>query len=142
MTNPQESRTPTTKSSAKNLKFEVENRNLTESKFTPERNEDESQYIIDPTRLYSIITAKAKTFLLLDARPSADYKASHIKHPSSINVPGEALSKGITVKSIERQLLIEYRGQWGRRSGNDMLILYDWFSDEFVPNTPLTGIKY
>ena len=93
-------------------------------------------------RLYSIFTEKATTFLLLDARPSADYKASHIKHPSSINVPGEALSKGITVKSIERQLHIEYRGQWGRRTGSDMLILYDWSSDEFVPNTPLTGIYY
>ena len=55
-------------------------------------------------------------------------------------MPGEALSKGITVKSIERQLHIEDRVQWGRRTGSDMLILYDWSSDEFVPNTPLTGM--
>lgn len=59
-------------------------------------------FVVEPTRLYSIINEKATSFLLLDARPSNDYKISHIKHHASINVPEENLIKGITAKSIER----------------------------------------
>ncbi len=37
---------------------------------------NENDYVIDPIRLYSIINEKVRSFLLLDARPSADYKVN------------------------------------------------------------------
>ena len=39
-------------------------------------NSNENDYVIDPIRLYSIINEKSRSFLLLDARPSSDYKVN------------------------------------------------------------------
>ena len=96
---------------------------------------------IEPMKLYSIIQEKSTTFLLLDARPSFDYKTCHIKHTNSINVPEEFLSKGVVVKKIEKCLHVEDRGQWNRRTNTDMLILFDWQSEDFQENTPLVHLK-
>ena len=104
-------------------------------------NGDNFSHKIEPGELYRLVNEKATTFLLFDARPSQDYKASHIKHPSSINVPEGILTKAITVKSIERHLHVEDRGQWNRRNTIDKLIMFDWSSEDFEENTPLYSLK-
>jgi ubiquitin carboxyl-terminal hydrolase 8 len=98
-------------------------------------------HVIEPIRLYALINEKCTPFFLMDTRPQADYKASHIKNPASISVPEEILKPGSTVKAIERNLHIEQRSQWGRRNTVDMLIMFDWVSDDFVDKTPLANLK-
>jgi ubiquitin carboxyl-terminal hydrolase 8 len=98
-------------------------------------------YAMEPTQLYSLMNEKSTNFLLFDARPAADYRASHIGHAYSLNVSEEILKPGATPRNIERDLHIEDRLQWGRRNKVDKLILFDWNSEEFLRNIPLTYLK-
>ena len=101
----------------------------------------ETTLVIEASKLYSLLEQKSTTLLLLDARPSDHYKNSHIKSPSSLSIPEEIIKPGSTVKVIERNLHVESRSQWGRRTKIDQLILFDWSSEEFNEGTPLDVLK-
>ena len=103
-------------------------------------NSEHEGHFMEPRQLYALINEKSSTFLILDARPTMDYKASHLKH-NSLNVPEEILKAGITVQKIERGLHIEDRNQWPRRLKVDKLILMDWQSEDFTEGTPLFHLK-
>ena len=103
-------------------------------------SEHEISHFMEPRQLYALINEKSSSFLILDARPTSDYKASHLKH-NSLNVPEEILKPGITVQKIERGLHIEDRTQWPRRLKVDKLILMDWQSEDFTEQTPLFYLK-
>ena len=96
---------------------------------------------MEPTQLYSLMNQKSTPFLLLDSRPSAEYKASHIAHTYSLNIPEEIIKAGSIAKTIERDLHIEDRLQWARRYKVELLIFFDWNSEEFVTNTPLAYLR-
>ena len=96
---------------------------------------------MDPTQLYSLMSQKSTPFLLFDVRPSAEYKASHIVHTYSMNIPEEIVKPGCIATNIERGLHIENRLQWARRNKVDLLILFDWNSEVFRPNTPLLYLR-
>ena len=97
--------------------------------------------VIEASQLYSLLEQKSTTLLLLDARPSDHYKNSHIKSPSSLSIPEDILKPGTTVKVIDRNLHVESRSQWSRRTKIDQLILFDWSSEEFNEGTPLDVLK-
>lgn len=116
-----------------------------ESKVIPEKDPDPR-----PTRASGTLTAKelkklmdqkSTAFLLLDARPRADFEATRIKHPYVLNVPGEILVPGVTAKHVERGLRVEDRFEWPRRLSVDRLILLDWQSTSIEPNTPLRHLR-
>ena len=96
---------------------------------------------MEPTQLYSLMNQKSTPFLLFDSRPSAEYKASHIAHPYSLNIPEEIIKAGSIAKNIEQKLHIEDRLQWARRNKVELLIFLDWNSEEFFPSTPLAYLK-
>ena len=100
-----------------------------------------SPMVIEASQLYSLLEQKSTTLLLLDARPSDHYKNSHIKSPSSLSIPEDILKPGTTVKVIDRNLHVESRSQWSRRTKIDQLILFDWSSEEFNEGTPLDVLK-
>lgn len=96
---------------------------------------------MEPTQLYSLMSQKSTPFLLFDSRPSAEYKASHIAHTYSLNIPEEIIKAASIAKTIERDLHIQDRLQWARRNKVELLIFFDWNSEEFVSNTPLAYLR-
>ena len=72
--------------------------------------------LISYRKLHSLFQEKSTTFLILDTRPVKDYENSKISHPSSINIPESCLMPGITAESIGKNLKVEFRDQWQRRS--------------------------
>ena len=96
---------------------------------------------MEPTQLYSLMNQKSTPFLLFDCRPSAEYRASHIAHPYSLNIPEEIVRAGATSKTVEQKLHIEDRLQFARRNKVELLIFLDWNGEEFVSNTPLNYLK-
>jgi len=102
---------------------------------------DPKEYLITYKKLYSLINEKSTSFLVLDTRPAADYQNSSIKIPQSLNVPEIFLRPGTTAASIGKNLKLEHRDQWARRTSMDMLIICDWTSTDFEPNKPITVLR-
>ena len=57
------------------------------------------EYLIEPTKLYSLMNERCTSFLLLDIRSASDYKSCRIEHPTSINVPEELLQPGTVLNN-------------------------------------------
>ena len=121
----------------KEIEAKVKSLNLNEeakkSRDTDKTAPSPAKYTMTPVELYRLMSEKATTFLLVDARPVADFRSSHMMHTNVINVPEEKLTPGITAKAIDRNLHIETRGQWGRRNRVDKLIVFDWKSEKIQP---------
>ena len=97
--------------------------------------------VIDPNQLFKLIKEKCTTFLILDARPQADYRATRISIPHSINVPEEILEPATTCSKILRGLNVEDKSQFGRRNTVDVLILMDWLSEAFEDSQHLMTLR-
>ena len=98
--------------------------------------------LIEPKKLYDLMSERATTFLVLDVRPASDYKACKIDiHAMSINIPEDIIEPGCTCKHIERKIHIEYRSTWNTRATRDMLILMDWTSNDISESFALSGLK-
>ena len=98
-------------------------------------------YIITHKKLHSIISQKSTSFFILDTRSAEDYSNSHIKIPQSLNVSEQFLKPGTTAATIGKSLKIQERCQWERRTQQDMLIIADWTSEDFLPGTPVTVLR-
>ena len=93
---------------------------------------DPKDYLITHKKLYSLINQKSTTFLVLDTRPSdvklnfsknsvlsqyfQDYQNSRMQIPYSLNVPETILRPGTTANSVGKNLKVEDRSQWERRT--------------------------
>jgi len=102
---------------------------------------DLKDYLITHKKLYSLINQKSTTFLVLDTRPSDDYQNSRMQIPYSLNVPETILRPGTTANSVGKNLKVEDRSQWERRTSMDMLIICDWTSSDFDPGKPTTVLR-
>ena len=98
-------------------------------------------YLMEPTRLYTLMNERCTSFLLLDVRLSTDYKTCKIESVTGINISEEILQPGMTCKQIERQVHIEDRSTWMGRTNRDMLIVLDWTSSTFEESVPLSILK-
>eukprot|EP00090_Calanus_glacialis_P038312 TRINITY_DN6690_c0_g1_i1.p1 TRINITY_DN6690_c0_g1~~TRINITY_DN6690_c0_g1_i1.p1 ORF type:complete len:1106 (+),score=377.60 TRINITY_DN6690_c0_g1_i1:83-3400(+) len=112
---------------------------------TPIKNgiakDEPKAYLISHQKLYSLINQKSTTFFILDTRPAADYHNSSMTIPNSLSVPEMSLRPGTTASSIGKNLKVEFRSQWDRRTTVDMLILCDWTSSDFLPDKPVTVLR-
>lgn len=103
--------------------------------------EGPKDYIVTHQKLYSIINQKCTSFFILDTRSAADYTNSYINLPNSLNVPEIFLRPGTTATTVRKNLKVEFRDQWDRRTTVDMLILCDWTSSDFLPDKPVTVLR-
>ena len=87
---------------------------------TPMKNgiakDEPKAYLISHQKLYSLINQKSTTFFILDTRPAADYHNSSMTIPNSLSVPEMSLRPGTTASSIGKNLKVEFRSQWDRRT--------------------------
>lgn len=88
----------------------------------------EEENLISAKKLMSLIQEKSTSFFIFDTRPSADYSDSRVSIPNSVNIPEEILAPGVTAASVGRNLSVQERPQWDRRTGVDKLIICDWTS--------------
>ena len=98
-------------------------------------------YIITHKQMNSILSQKSTSFFILDTRSSDEYSDSHINLPQSLNVSEQFLKPGTTAATIGKSLKIQDRCQWDRRTQQDMLIICDWTSDDFLPGKPVTVLR-
>ena len=96
---------------------------------------------IDAKGLYALLEQKSTSLLLLDCRPREDFNACRVKSAPSLNIPEELVKPGQTAKALERALPVEDRLTWKKRLTADKLILLDWFSRDFEPETYLTYLR-
>ncbi|XP_023337927.1 ubiquitin carboxyl-terminal hydrolase 8 [Eurytemora carolleeae] len=122
-----------------------ENEELAKTKITDDKRKKNKENIangelklniMSVRELDSLIKQKSTSFFILDTRPEQDYHKGHINHPSSLSVPQEILSRGVTAHAIGRNIRIQERTQWERRATVDKLIICDWNSKEFIPGSP------
>ena len=122
------------------------NENLTSTPISavtngPRTREEPKDYIVTHKRLFSIIQQKSTSFFILDTRSAEDYTLSHINIPQSLNVSEQFLRPGTTAATIGKSLKIQERCQWDRRTQQDMLIICDWTSEDFLPGSPVTVLR-
>eukprot|EP00092_Neocalanus_flemingeri_P008316 GFUD01008966.1.p1 GENE.GFUD01008966.1~~GFUD01008966.1.p1 ORF type:complete len:1103 (+),score=340.51 GFUD01008966.1:377-3685(+) len=119
--------------------------NSNENEDTPIQNEiaklELKDYLISPRKLQSLINEKSTTFFVLDTRTAEDYHNSFINLPNTLNVPETYLKPGTTATSVGRNVKIEFRNQWERRTSVDMLVICDWTSYDFDPGKPVTVLR-
>lgn len=91
-------------------------------------------------KLYSIMKERCSTYLVLDARPRADYLDSHMTLPNVINIPEEILKPGLTAGKISTELEEADQTLWVMQRHNaEFLVLVDWHS-EHPPLPPLLQV--
>ncbi|XP_078718065.1 ubiquitin carboxyl-terminal hydrolase 8 isoform X2 [Lampetra fluviatilis] len=98
---------------------------------------------ITPQQLYSMLSGSDVQLVLMDARPSIDYAASHIMSVRCISVPEEAINPGTTVAQIEVGLPQESLSLWGDRGRVDYVLLLDWRSrpEDVLLGTTLHSLR-
>ncbi|XP_075923030.1 ubiquitin carboxyl-terminal hydrolase 8 isoform X2 [Petromyzon marinus] len=98
---------------------------------------------ITPQQLYSMLSDGDVQLVLMDARPSIDYAASHIMSVRCISVPEEAINPGTTVAQIEVGLPQESLSLWGDRGRVDYVLLLDWRSrpEDVLLGTTLHSLR-
>lgn len=81
-------------------------------------------------KLYNIMKERCSTYLVLDARPRADYADSHMTLANVINVPEEILKPGLTAGKIGSELAEADQTLWVMQRHNaEFLVLVDWRSE-------------
>ncbi|XP_033625203.1 ubiquitin carboxyl-terminal hydrolase 8-like [Asterias rubens] len=93
--------------------------------FTPEFGQNGK---IVAAQLYKLLQDDTYHILLMDARSTEHFQASHMQCQQVINVPQETIKPGITVTNIVKCLKAEARTLWTKRGDVDCIVLFDWNS--------------
>lgn len=97
--------------------------------------------ILEVEEFYKLVKDPSASMLIIDCRPKEDYEQSKLKYKTMINVPEEILVKGVTVGKIKNQLSEPDVLLWNARAIKQYLILLDYRSCEFEPETPIWVMK-
>lgn len=91
-----------------------------------EKSETTEKGSITAKELYTMMTDKNTSVIIMDARKIQDYHFSHIF--KSLSVPEEAIAPGTTASCIEANLPEDSKDTWKKRGTVDYVVLLDWFS--------------
>ncbi|XP_033046022.1 ubiquitin carboxyl-terminal hydrolase 8 isoform X3 [Trachypithecus francoisi] len=91
-----------------------------------EKCETKEKGAITAKELYTMMTDKNISLIIMDARRMQDYQDSCILH--SLSVPEEAISPGVTASWIEAHLPDDSKDTWKKRGNVEYVVLLDWFS--------------
>nr|2GWF_A Chain A, Ubiquitin carboxyl-terminal hydrolase 8 [Homo sapiens]2GWF_C Chain C, Ubiquitin carboxyl-terminal hydrolase 8 [Homo sapiens]2GWF_E Chain E, Ubiquitin carboxyl-terminal hydrolase 8 [Homo sapiens] len=96
---------------------------------------------ITAKELYTMMTDKNISLIIMDARRMQDYQDSCILH--SLSVPEEAISPGVTASWIEAHLPDDSKDTWKKRGNVEYVVLLDWFSSakDLQIGTTLRSLK-
>ncbi|KAL8197266.1 UNVERIFIED_CONTAM: Ubiquitin carboxyl-terminal hydrolase 8 [Gekko kuhli] len=127
-------------SKGKNQTINGEKKGSTERKDQPE-TAAVPQGGITAEKLFTMMMDRSVKLMVMDARSQKDYQESCIV--SSISVPEEAISPGVTAKWIEAKLPDASKEPWKERGQVDYIVLLDWFSSvkDLQLGTPLLSLK-
>uniref|UniRef100_A0A2I3HW19 ubiquitinyl hydrolase 1 n=1 Tax=Nomascus leucogenys TaxID=61853 RepID=A0A2I3HW19_NOMLE len=106
-----------------------------------EKCETKEKGAITAKELYTMMTDKNISLIIMDARRMQDYQDSCILH--SLSVPEEAISPGVTASWIEAHLPDDSKDTWKKRGNVDYVVLLDWFSSakDLQIGTTLRSLK-
>ncbi|XP_074150586.1 ubiquitin carboxyl-terminal hydrolase 8 [Sminthopsis crassicaudata] len=106
-----------------------------------EKNEKAKKGAITAEELFTMMTDKNISLIIMDARSIQDYQDSCIIN--SLSVPEEAINPGVTANSIEAKLPDNSKDAWKKRGCVDYVVLLDWFSSakDLQLGTTLQSLK-
>uniref|UniRef100_A0A7N4NYA3 Ubiquitin carboxyl-terminal hydrolase n=1 Tax=Sarcophilus harrisii TaxID=9305 RepID=A0A7N4NYA3_SARHA len=106
-----------------------------------EKNEKAKKDAITAEELFTMMTDKNISLIIMDARSIQDYQDSCIIN--SLSVPEEAINPGVTANSIEAKLPDNSKDAWKKRGCVDYVVLLDWFSSakDLQLGTTLQSLK-
>uniref|UniRef100_A0A8C2V678 Ubiquitin carboxyl-terminal hydrolase 8 n=1 Tax=Chinchilla lanigera TaxID=34839 RepID=A0A8C2V678_CHILA len=106
-----------------------------------EKKEIAEKGAITAKELYTMMTDKNISLMIMDARRMQDYRDSCIV--DSLCVPEEAISPGVTASWIEANLPEDSKDTWKKRGHVDYVVLLDWFSSakDLQLGTTLRSLK-
>ncbi|XP_034794636.1 ubiquitin carboxyl-terminal hydrolase 8 isoform X2 [Pan paniscus] len=106
-----------------------------------EKCETKEKGAITAKELYTMMTDKNISLIIMDARRMQDYQDSCILH--SLSVPEEAISPGVTASWIEAHLPDDSKDTWKKRGNVEYVVLLDWFSSakDLQIGTTLRSLK-
>lgn len=106
-----------------------------------EKSETTEKGSITAKELYTMMMDKSISLIIMDARKMQDYQHSRIY--SSLSVPEEAISPGVTASWIEANLPADSKDTWKKRGSVDFVVLLDWFSStkDLQVGTTLRSLK-
>lgn len=106
-----------------------------------EKSETTEKGSITAKELYTMMMDKSINLIIMDARKMQDYQHSRIY--SSLSVPEEAISPGVTASWIEANLPADSKDTWKKRGSVDFVVLLDWFSStkDLQVGTTLRSLK-
>ncbi|XP_068954142.1 ubiquitin carboxyl-terminal hydrolase 8 [Petaurus breviceps papuanus] len=106
-----------------------------------EKNEKAKKGAITAEELFTMMTDKNISLIIMDARSTQDYQDSCIIN--SLSVPEEAINPGVTANSIEAKLPDNSKDAWKKRGCVDYVVLLDWFSSakDLQLGTTLQSLK-
>uniref|UniRef100_F7INE7 ubiquitinyl hydrolase 1 n=1 Tax=Callithrix jacchus TaxID=9483 RepID=F7INE7_CALJA len=106
-----------------------------------ENCENKEKGAITAKELYTMMTDKNISLIIMDARRMQDYLDSCILH--SLSVPEEAISPGVTASWIEAHLPDDSKDTWKKRGNVEYVVLLDWFSSakDLQIGTTLRSLK-
>ncbi|XP_038623001.1 ubiquitin carboxyl-terminal hydrolase 8 isoform X2 [Tachyglossus aculeatus] len=100
-----------------------------------------SRGAVTAEKLFTMMTDKSVSLIIMDARSVKDFQASSIV--SSLSVPEEAIKPGTTTHRIEANLPETSKETWKNRGSVDFVVLLDWFSSakDLLLGTTLRSLK-
>ncbi|XP_004835477.1 ubiquitin carboxyl-terminal hydrolase 8 [Heterocephalus glaber] len=106
-----------------------------------EKKETAEKGAVTAKELYTMMTDKNITLMIMDTRRMQDYRDSCIA--DSVCVPEEAISPGVTATWIEANLPEDSKDTWKKRGNVDYVVLLDWFSSakDLQLGTTLQSLK-
>uniref|UniRef100_F7DG08 Ubiquitin carboxyl-terminal hydrolase 8 n=1 Tax=Monodelphis domestica TaxID=13616 RepID=F7DG08_MONDO len=106
-----------------------------------EKNEKAKKGAVTAEELFTMMTDKNISLIIMDARSIQDYQDSCIIN--SLSVPEEAINPGVTANSIEAKLPDNSKDAWKKRGCVDYVVLLDWFSSakDLQLGTTLQSLK-
>ncbi|XP_010636968.1 ubiquitin carboxyl-terminal hydrolase 8 [Fukomys damarensis] len=123
--------------------------NVLDSKSSPqkingeksEKKETLEKGAVTAKELYTMMSDKNISLMIMDARRMQDYQDSCIA--DSLCVPEEAISPGVTASWIEANLPDDSKDTWKKRGNVDYVVLLDWFSSakDLQLGTTLRSLK-
>lgn len=124
--------------------LESSNNNLTTSQATipvPPTEANKTRRSIECRELFDMMEHESSRFLILDCRPMEDYKESQINFHYICNVPENLCSLGMTENKIKANLPNESKVFWEMRKSRSIIVFVDWFSTDFIRNSPIWHLK-
>uniref|UniRef100_A0A1A9WJT6 Ubiquitin carboxyl-terminal hydrolase n=1 Tax=Glossina brevipalpis TaxID=37001 RepID=A0A1A9WJT6_9MUSC len=82
---------------------------------------------------------QVQSVLVMDCRPSEDYRESNLNYSLSFNVPAEIIRAGMSAGKLQDQLGQESKKLWSARSVKERVVLMDWNSSstELKEDSPI-----